>query len=152
MLEWFYARTFGACIIAVVVPLLTLGGLTFLHLLLSVILLPPASRYAGTVLIGRNANQDNTEIQQVLVDVNAEAIGGIQGLKEILSFGYRSAYTRKPQKYNRVLTKAQTRNGRRIGLENDLLNLFMSLGLLRNCAEITWLFGHVISLLHKQLE
>jgi ATP-binding cassette subfamily B protein len=79
---------------------------------------------------GRSANHDGAEIRRALANVNAEVIDGIQGLKEILSFGYGSAYIQKLQNYNRVLTKVQTRNGRRIGLENGLLNLFMSLGLL----------------------
>ena len=131
ILEWFYAHTFGTCIIAITVPLLTLGALAFLHPLLSVILLPWLFAMISVPFwFGRNANTDGTEIRRALADVNAEVIDGIQGLKEILSFGYVPTYIQKLRNYNRILAKVQTRNGRRIGLENGLLNLFMSLGLL----------------------
>jgi ATP-binding cassette subfamily B protein len=130
-LEWFYAHTFGSCIIAVVVPLLTLGFLALLHPLLSVILLPwLLAMLSVPFWFGRNANAVGGEIRRALAEVNAEVIDGIQGLKEILSFGYGSSYLQKLRNYNRALTKAQTRNGRRMGLENGFLNLFMSLGLL----------------------
>jgi ATP-binding cassette subfamily B protein len=130
-LEWFYAHTFGACVIALAVPLLTLAGLAFLHVLLPVVLLPWLFAMLSVPFwFGKKANPDGAEIRMALADVNAEIIDGIQGIKEILSFGYGSAYIQKLRKYNRALTKAQTRNGRRIGLENGLLNLFMSLGLL----------------------
>ncbi|MDR2355210.1 MAG: ABC transporter ATP-binding protein/permease [Clostridiales Family XIII bacterium] len=130
-LEWFYAHTFGACFVALAVPLLTLGGLAFLHVLLPVVLLPwLIAMLSVPFWFGKNANPDGAEMRRALADVNAEVIDGIQGLKEILSFGYGSAYIQKLRKYNRALTKVQARNGRRMGLENGLLNLFMSLGLL----------------------
>jgi ATP-binding cassette subfamily B protein len=131
VLEWFYAHTFGLCIIALAAPLLILGGMAFLHLSLPFVLLPwIIAMISVPFWFKKNAGLDGAEMRRALADVNAEVVDGIQGLKEILSFGFVPGYIKKLRKYNSVLMKAQMRNGRRMGLENGLLNLFMSLGLL----------------------
>ena len=131
-LEWFYAHTYGAAVIAVVVPVFVLIAIGFLiHPFIALILIP---WIALTITIPfwfkDRADADGKKIRESLAVVNAEIVDGIQGVREILSFGYESYYLKKIRAANKRLTTIQTRYGSRQGVEAALLNSSMSAGLI----------------------
>jgi ATP-binding cassette subfamily B protein len=131
VLEWFYAHTYGACIIATAVPLIVLILLGILvHPLLPWVILPWLLLTMGVpMLFKAKTDTDSRIIRKALAEVNAEVVDGIQGLREILSFGFHDGYLKKIRVCNAVLSRAQTSLGRRMGLEDGLMNLFVSLAL-----------------------
>lgn len=131
-LEWFYAHTYGATIVAVLAPLIVfIAILLFIHPLVAVVLIPWAVLAVSVPFWFKNISDvDGRLIRERLAEINAEVVDGIQGLREILSFGYGSWYLKKLRKTNRALTGIQKKYGMRQGLESGLLNLCISLGLL----------------------
>ncbi len=131
-LEWFYAHTYGAAIIAVVVPVAVLAVIAVLiHPLLALVLLPWIALTITVPFWFKNAaDRDGRVIRENLAAVNAEVVDGIQGIREILSFGYESWYLRKMKAANRALTSIQVKYGSRHGIEGGLLNSVMAAGLL----------------------
>jgi ATP-binding cassette subfamily B protein len=131
VLEWFYAHTYGACIIAASVPLIVLIALGIVvHPLLPWVILPWVVLVIGVpFLFKAKTDMDSAVIRKALAEVNAEVVDGIQGLREILSFDFQDGYLRKIRSCNTALSRAQTSLGRHIGLENGIMNLFMSLAL-----------------------
>jgi ATP-binding cassette subfamily B protein len=131
VLEWFYAHTYGSCIIAAAVPLIVLIILGIVvHPLLPWVILPWVILIIGVpILFKAKTDTDSAVIRKALAEVNAEVVDGIQGLREILSFGFHDGYLRKIRSCNAVLSRAQTSLGRHMGLENGIMNLFMSLAL-----------------------
>lgn len=131
VLEWFYAHTAGVFIVAVVVPLITLTSIAFIHWTLPIILIPWITLVATVPFwFRKRAEVEGKNIRNSLAEVNAEVVDGIQGVKEILSFGYESHYLCKLKKYNQLLSRKQLAYGKRLGLEGGLMNLFMSFGML----------------------
>ena len=131
-LEWFYAHTYGAAVIAVVVPIIVLIVISVLiHPLIALILIPwIILTITVPFWFKEMADTDGKKIRESLAVVNAEVVDGIQGVREILSFGYESHYLQKIRKANKILTSIQTKYGSRQGVENALLNFSMSAGLI----------------------
>ena len=65
-----------------------------------------------------------------MAEINAEVVDGIQGIREILSFGFESRYLKNLRKSNKALNSVQQKYGRRQGLESGILNFCVSAGLL----------------------
>lgn len=131
-LEWFYAHTYGAAVIAVVVPIIVLIVISVLiHPLIALILIPWIMLTITVPFWFKEmADVDGKKIRESLAVVNAEVVDGIQGVREILSFGYEAHYLQKIRKANKILTSIQTKYGSRQGVENALLNFSMSAGLI----------------------
>lgn len=131
-LEWFYAHTYGAAVIAVAVPVLVLISIAVLiHPLVALILIPWIVLTVSIPFWFKDkADEDGRKIRESLAAVNAEVVDGIQGVREILSFGYESFYLKKIKEVNKVLTSLQTKYGSRQGVESALLNSAMSAGLI----------------------
>ena len=131
-LEWFYAHTYGATVVAVLAPLIVfISILLFIHPLIALVLIPWALLAVSVPFWFKNISDvDGRLIRERLAEINAEVVDGIQGVREILSFGYGSWYLKKLRKTNRALTDIQKKYGKRQGVESGLLNLCISLGLL----------------------
>lgn len=131
-LEWFYAHTYGAAFIAVIVPLIVLAVITVLiHPYLALVLIPWLFLTVTVPFWFQNrAEIDGRKIREGLAEVNSEVVDGIQGVREILSFGYESWYLKKLRNANKCLSAVQRKYGSRQGIETGLLNFFMSAGLL----------------------
>jgi ATP-binding cassette subfamily B protein len=131
-LEWFYAHTYGSAVVAVLVPLAVLIAIAVLiHPLVSLVLIPWLILTISIPFWFKDmADLDGQKIRESIALVNAEVIDGIQGVREILSFGYESRYLQKIKRINKALTSLQTKYGSRLGLEGALLNAAMSFGLI----------------------
>ena len=131
-LEWFYAHTYGAFIVAILAPLAVLIAIIILiHPMIALVLIPWATITATVPFWFKQiSDTDGRIIRERLAEINAEVVDGIQGAREILSFGFESWYIKKLRKANRALNSIQLKYGKRQGVESGLLNLCMSLGLL----------------------
>ena len=131
-LEWFYAHTYGSALVAVIVPTIVLVVVAALiHPLVAVVIVP---WLVLTVTVPfwfkRRSDVDGSLIRERLAAINAEVVDGIQGVREILAFGYESQYLRHLRTVNRALTSVQQSYGRRQGVESGLINFCMAAGLL----------------------
>lgn len=130
VLEWFYAHTVGAYVIAIVAPLIFLVLLAFIHWLLTLVLLPTLLLVATIPFwFSKKASKQGKEMRKMLGVVNAEVVDGVQGMREIVSFGRGKSYLQKLENHTHDLAKSQIADGKRLGLEGALLNAFMSLGM-----------------------
>ncbi|EHQ91040.1 ABC transporter ATP-binding protein [Desulfosporosinus youngiae] len=130
-LEWFYAHTLGTFFIAVLVPAAILIYMLSLHWLLPLVLIPWMVLTAVTHLwFRKKADTQGREVKESLAEVNAETIDGVQGLREIISFGQQSPYLSRLVGKTKRLNEAQVKDGKRLGLEQALIKTFTALGML----------------------
>jgi ATP-binding cassette, subfamily C, bacterial CydC len=131
-LEWFYAHTYGATVIAAVVPVTVLAAIAIMiHPYISLVLVPWMLLTVSVPFwFKKIADKDGKIIRENLAGMNAEVVDGIQGVREILSFGYESWYLKKIVSANKALASIQVKYGKRLGIESGLLNSCMTLGLL----------------------
>ena len=131
-LEWFYAHTYGAAIIAIAVPVIVLMIIAIvIHPLVALVLVPWLFLMVTIPFwFKKMSDADGKLIREKLASINAEVVDGIQGVREILSFGYESWYLKQLRAANKALTSVQKKYGSRQGLENGISNLVMSAGLL----------------------
>lgn len=131
VLEWFFAHTAGAFLVAVIVPLITLAILFKLHWTLGLIMLPFIFiLFSIPFWFKREADKQGTETRKRLAEIHAEAIDGIQGLREIISFNFEKGYMQRLRKCSDTLYASQLAYGKRMGVEGALMNLFVSLALI----------------------
>ncbi len=131
MLEWFYAHTVGSFVVAVIVALVVLLVLAVIHPLLPLMVLFPIVGIATVPFwFLRRAARQGQVLRTCLGEVNAEVVDGVQGLREIVTFGQDAAQLDKLSRQNRMLLRAQFAHGRRSGLEGAIINTLVSLGLL----------------------
>ena len=130
ILEWFYAHTFGAFLVAVIVPGVVLFAMGFIHWLLPLMLIPwIVLACTAPLWLREKADEQGRLVRTYLAEVNAEIVDGIQGLREILSFGYEADYLKKLDQSNKVLNRSQLDYGKRLGTEGGIVDAFVSLGM-----------------------
>ena len=131
LLEWFYAHTFGAFLVAIIVPVVVLLVMGFVHWFLPLILIPwIVLACTAPFWLRKKADQQGGLVRTYLAEVNAEIVDGIQGLREILSFGFESDYLKKLDESNKLLNRSQLDYGKRLGTEGGIVDAFVSLGML----------------------
>ncbi|AOT71630.1 ABC transporter ATP-binding protein [Geosporobacter ferrireducens] len=130
VLEWFFAHTAGAFLVAVAVPLITLGMMFTMHWILPLILLPFIFiLFSIPFWFKKKADQQGVETRERLAAVHGEAIDGIQGLREIVSFNHKSGYTARLSRYSESLYESLLAYGKRMGVEGAYLNGVSSLAM-----------------------
>jgi ATP-binding cassette subfamily C protein CydC len=138
--EWFYAHTVIQFIVAIFVPLAGLAGLAWLHPLLALILLPWIGLVSTVPFwLSRRAARQGQEVRSWLGRVNAEVVDGVQGLREIVSFGQEARQREKLGRHYGALIDAQLAHGRRIGLEAGITNILVVSGMVAIVATAAWL-------------
>ena len=129
--EWFYAHTVGTFFVAVLVPFLaflTLGGM---HWTLPLSLLPFALLVAGVpFVLRRRAARQGDALRADLGNLNAEVVDGVQGLRELVAFGYQRKFLAKLESHSQRLVRSQLAHGMRSGVEQAAVAAFMSGGML----------------------
>ena len=130
-IEWFYAHTVGAFIVAVVVPMSTLLVLGRLHWTLPLVLVPFALLVAILPLILRHqAQRQGMALRVNLGNLNAEVVDGVQGLRELIAFGQQERYLSRLEANSKRLVRSQLAHGARAGLEQAATVALMSGGIL----------------------
>ena len=119
LLELFFAHTAGPAVVAFIVPIIALTALATINLLLAealliflilLILMPRLAFWLGTTLGERLRGQ------QALL--NSQVLDTIQGMKEILSFGYSRQRIEELSENSATLLALQARQARNIGLQS----------------------------------
>ncbi len=129
--EWFYAHTVGTFVVAVAVPLLALMTLAAMHWTLALALLPFALLVASVPLVlRRRAARQGDALRADLGNLNAEVVDGVQGLRELVAFGYQRRYLTNLESHSNRLVRSQLAYGLRAGVEQAAVAAFMSGGML----------------------
>ena len=131
LLELFFAHTAGPAVVAFIVPIIALVALATINLLLAealliflilLILMPRLAFWLGTTLGERLRGQ------QALL--NSQVLDTIQGMKEILSFGYSRQRLEELSENSATLLALQARQARNIGLQSAAKISIVSAGIL----------------------
>ena len=131
LLELFFAHTAGPAVVAFIVPIIALVALATINLLLAealliflilLILMPRLAFWLGTTLGERLRGQ------QALL--NSQVLDTIQGMKEILSFGYSRQRLEELSENSATLLALQARQARNIGLQSAAKISIVSAGTL----------------------
>jgi ATP-binding cassette subfamily B protein len=129
--EWFYAHTVGSFVVAILVPCFAFVALGWMHWLLPLVLLPFALLVATVPLALRHrAARQGETLRAALGNLNADVVDGVQGLRELVSFGQQRRYLARLEANSNQLVRSQLAHGARIGLEQAIATTFMSGGML----------------------
>ncbi|MPW25562.1 ATP-binding cassette domain-containing protein [Alkalibaculum sp. M08DMB] len=131
VLEWFFAHTFGNMIVASIVTTIVLCFLAALNIYLAIIILFLIIIILSIpLLLQKKADEQGRDVRDKLSDANAEAVEGIQGLREILALNYKKGFMKKM--YNSIdkLSNSQITYGKRLGLEGSLLHIAVGLAMI----------------------
>ena len=129
--EWFYAHTVGTFVVAVVVPLMAFATLAAMHWTLPLALLPFALLVGSVPLVlRRRAARQGDALRADLGNLNAEVVDGVQGLRELVAFGYQRRFLADLESHSNRLVRSQLAHGMRAGAEQAALAAFMSGGML----------------------
>ncbi|MFB3763856.1 MAG: thiol reductant ABC exporter subunit CydC [Methanotrichaceae archaeon] len=130
MLELFFAHTAGPAVVAVVVPLSALVVLAIINLWLAgillvflflVALLPKLAFWLGSSL--------GETLRAQLAIVNAQVLDSLQGMREILAFGYEEIRNHELDRNTAELVRLQAYQARNIGLQSAASVTFVSVGI-----------------------
>lgn len=131
VLEWFFAHTAGTFLVALLVSLVTLIMLGFINWLLPLVVVPwIILLFSVPFWLRREADRQGRDTRERLADITSEAVDGVQGLREIVSFNYESGFLKRLRLYSDRLGYSLYSYGRRLGLEGALLNIFSSLAII----------------------
>ncbi len=131
VLEWFFAHTAGSFLVAVLVSLVTLVMLGFIHLLLPLAVLPwMIVLFSVPFWLRLRADRQGRDTRDKLAEINSEAVDGVQGLREIISFNYEKGFLDRLRLYSDCLGHSLIVYGKRLGFEGAMLNIFSSLAII----------------------
>jgi len=129
--EVFFAHTLSPLVVAVVVPVGATIGLVFFHPILPVVLAPFLLLVATVpAWLRKRAESQGREYRDRLGEINAEVVDSVQGLREIVSFGYGARQSESLAAHDRALQSARKAHGRRAGIERSATDTLMVLGML----------------------
>jgi thiol reductant ABC exporter CydC subunit len=129
-LEVFFAHTLSPLCVAVVVPTGSLAALWFIHPVLALVILPIAILVALVpAWLRRRSTAQGRAWRLHLGRLNATAVDGVQGLREIATFGQEELFLNRLGEHGRDLHDAQLAHGRRVGFERAVTDLLIGLGI-----------------------
>ena len=140
ILEWFFAHSFGALLVAVIVPAVILFLMGTLHPILPLIMLAfLAVLIIIPLVMKRRASVQGQKVREDLGEAAAVTVEGIQGLREILMLGNADEYRQKNRKYMQKMYDSQLVYGMRLGTEGSLLQLVSGISMLMVMGAAAWL-------------
>jgi thiol reductant ABC exporter CydC subunit len=129
MLELFFAHTAGPAAVAFVVPLLSLAALAAINqslagvlliFLILLILMPKLAFHLGSALGER--------LRAELANLNSQVLDSMQGMREILSFGYSKSRLEELSRDSAALLSLQAGQARNMGLQSAVSVAIVSAG------------------------
>ncbi|MCD8013455.1 MAG: ABC transporter ATP-binding protein/permease [Lachnospiraceae bacterium] len=147
-LEWFYAHTIEQIVVAVILPAVALLFLGVLSPVLPSALLPfIVLMICVPMLTSRKSNDQGISVRQEYAGLNARIVDGIQGLKDIISFGWQQEYFRLFYDSQKKYHQAQMAYAVRSGDESRKIILIMGIGsLVEEIAAVVLAVNGVINL------
>lgn len=131
MLELFFAHTAGPTMVAILVPILAFSALAAINLhvaevlLVFLIMLALMPRFA--FWIGRALGEN---LRAKLALLNAQVLDSLQGMREILAFGYRDERLAELSRNSETLLGLQARQARNVGLQGAISISIVSAGII----------------------
>lgn len=131
MLELFFAHTAGPIAVAVIVPVLALTALAIINLKLAGVLfiflalLALMPRFA--LWLGRSLGES---LRSELARLNSQMLDSLQGMKEILAFGYEESRRDLLSRDTDCLIGLQAKQARNSGLQSALSVVILSAGVI----------------------
>jgi len=131
-IEVFYAHTIAPATVAILAPAVALYALAQFDILLVWILLP---FLLGVGLIApwisdRLGNRYSLQLRPIAADVSAHLTDSVQGLREIVAFGYGDKRKKEIRDGGERLARAQSKLAHVTGIQNAATDIFISLGIL----------------------
>ncbi|MGH7089042.1 MAG: ABC transporter transmembrane domain-containing protein, partial [Stellaceae bacterium] len=147
LMEWFYAHVLGDYIGAIVVPLGVLATLSFIHPLLTLVLLPFLPLVASVPFwLAKRAGEQGRAMVAAVGGLNAEVVEGVQGLRELAVFGAGAQFLARLMRDTRLVHRIQMRYGVRAGLEQAAIDVLLALAVLSTVTTGLYLVGtHAIA-------
>ncbi|GGM78809.1 ABC transporter [Longimycelium tulufanense] len=126
-LEWIYAHQLPSVVVALVVPVAALVGLSFVAPLIGLVVVL-AAVVLGTVpaWLAARAHAQGKALRAELGRLHADVVDGVQGLRELVAFGAGRRYLRGIAEVARSLRGLHLAYGRRAGLENGTADLIVA--------------------------
>ncbi|WP_437362618.1 ABC transporter ATP-binding protein [Inquilinus limosus] len=113
------------------IPLAALVALALIHPLLALVLAPFLPLVASVPFwLARKAGQQGEALRDELGRLNAEAVEGVQGLRELAIFGAGRRYLDRLMRRTADLNGHQLRYGARAGLEAAAIDILLALAVL----------------------
>ncbi|GAA1017406.1 ABC transporter [Acrocarpospora pleiomorpha] len=116
--EWFYAHTIIDYAVAALVAVISTAVLAVFHplpaLVVAVFLILLAT---VPVWLARVADEQGRKLREELGVLGAEVVDGVQGMRELVTFGRGEDYARRLRERTRTLQASQLAYGRRSGVE-----------------------------------
>jgi len=129
-LEWFYAHTVATALVALAATPILIAVLILIHPIMAAVVTPTALLVATIpIWLSRIAARQGRELAVQLGTLNADAVDGVQGLRELVSFGAGRRFAARLEERSRTLARAQLAYGRRAGIELAGTDLLTSAGL-----------------------
>ena len=131
MLELFFAHTAGPTVVAVVVPCLALIAISTISIKLALVLLvflallasmPRLAFFLGSAL--------GEELRAGIARLNSQVLDSLQGMRDILAFGYGEVRLCELSKDSGSLLKLQARQARNSGLQSAASITIVSAGII----------------------
>jgi ATP-binding cassette, subfamily C, bacterial CydC len=131
MLELFFAHTAGPAVVAVIIPLLSLTALAIINVrlaevlllfLILVAMLPKMAFWLGSAL--------GDQLRAELALVNSQVLDSLQGMREILAFGYGKKRLSELSQNSDDLISLQAKQARNTGLQSAVSVSIVSAGII----------------------
>ncbi len=130
-LELFFAHTLSPLVVAVTVPFISIVALGLFHWVLPLVVIPALVLVASVpAWLQRRAEIQGHEIRDRAGEVSAEVVDGVQGLREVVSFGFGARQLARINAASDEFLAAQVRHGRRIGIERAAADTVVTVALL----------------------
>ncbi len=128
LLEWFYAHVIAQLIVAFCVPVIMLLSMGIFSVWIPLLIIP---FIAVMIMIPKcqsaKANQQGTNVRTTAGKVSAEIVDGVQGLRDVLSFGWNKKYLERFSRTQKDYQKAFLTYEKRSAGDSSLLNLIVGI-------------------------
>ena len=128
LLEWFYAHVIAQVVVAIAIPVAMLVVLCHFSIWLPIVIVPfiilllLVPRY-----VAGKSNEQGIAVRTYAGRLNAEIIDGVQGLKDILSFGWQKKYFERFSQAEKEYRDASLDYEGRSARDMSIMNLIVEL-------------------------
>jgi thiol reductant ABC exporter CydC subunit len=130
-LELFFAHTLSPLVVAITVPFISVLALGFFHWSLPLVVIPALVLVASVpAWLQRRAEVQGREVREATAEVSSEVVDGVQGLREVVTFGYGRRHLALLDRAGAGLLAAQVRHGKRSGIERAAIDAVVTLAML----------------------
>ncbi|MEJ3742542.1 thiol reductant ABC exporter subunit CydC [Actinomycetes bacterium KLBMP 9797] len=128
-IEWFYAHTIADYVVATLATVGAIATLAWFHPGLALALAAVVLALATIpVWLSRRADREGQRLRDEMGVLSAEVVDGVQGLRELVSFGHGESYLDRLRDRTRALQGHQLAYGRRSGIEQAAADGLLAVG------------------------